>query len=100
MPATAPVRVRLKAAALVGRDGELGVHGQVARGIHGEHRKGVALVLVLRAEPLGMGHPDHAGHLLDLTEVRDGQELDDGVARGGQEALGVGAVGARTRRRW
>jgi hypothetical protein len=30
--------------------------------------------------------------------VRQGEELDDGVARGGQEPLGVGGVGARLER--
>ena len=58
-----------KASRWLGRDDELGVHVEVARGIHREDREGVALVLVLGAEPLGVGHADHARHLLDLRQV-------------------------------
>ena len=76
-------------------DGEFRIHVEVARGIHGEHREGVALVLVLGPEPVGVRHADHARDLLDPAQIAHRQRLDDRVARGGEQALGVGHVGAR-----
>ena len=66
-PATAPVRVAREGLALRGRDGELRVHREIALGIHREDGKGVALVLVLGAEPVGVGDAHHARHLLDAA---------------------------------
>jgi hypothetical protein len=59
--------------ALLGGNRELGVHVEVALRFHRESREGVALVLVLGAEPLGVGHADHAGHLLDLARCEMGR---------------------------
>jgi hypothetical protein len=39
--------------------------------------EGVALVLVLGAEPVGLGHGHHTRYLLDTAQIRDGQGIDD-----------------------
>src|SRR5438094_599463 len=84
--------------ALRRRDLELGVHVEVAGGIDHEDGEGVALVLVLGAEPVRVRHAHHTRHALDPRRVRHRQRLDDGVARGGEQPLGVRAVGARLER--
>src|SRR5882724_4182623 len=81
--------------ALRRRDLEFGIHVEVARGLDGEHGERVALVLIPGAEPVRVRHAHHARHALDAWRVGHGQRLDDRVARGGEQALGVGAVGAR-----
>ncbi len=84
--------------ALRRRDLELAVHVQVAGGVDGEDGERVALVLVLGAEPVGVGDAHHARHAFDPRRVGHRQRLDDGVARGGEQSLGVRAVGARVER--
>src|SRR6266850_2984826 len=74
---------------------ELVVHVQVAGGVDGEDGERVALVLVLGAEPVGVGDAHHARHALDPRRVGHRQRLDDGVARGGEQSLGVRGVGTR-----
>ena len=58
-----------KASRCVGGDRELRVHVEVALRVHREDREGVALVLVLGAEPVRVGHAHHARHLLDAAQV-------------------------------
>src|SRR3546814_19179791 len=49
-------------------------------------REGIGLVLVLGPEPVRGGHAHDPRHLLDPAQVGHGQRLDDGVARGREQA--------------